>query len=256
MLLKICKRCNLEKDNFSLSFSKDKSKCWERSICKDCQKIARKNYSQKNRKRINAKMSEYRKNNPNKIAKIKNKYYINNKENVLSQVKNYVNNNYDKVSLYNKKYRAKNFDKISNQMAQYFINNKKKILLKQKENYKNNPSLRIRKALSSKIRASLFAIDLRKKSSFLKYLSYSILELKKYLEKQFEPWMNWNNYGIYKIKTWDDNDSSTWTWQIDHIIPHSKFNYSSMEDEDFKNCWSLKNLRPYSSKQNVIDGDR
>jgi hypothetical protein len=66
--------------------------------------------------------------------------------------------------------------------------------------------------------------------------------------------MNWNNYGKYDSNSWDDDDSSTWTWQLDHIIPHSTFKYSSMEDEDFKKCWSLDNLRPLSSKQNLIDG--
>jgi hypothetical protein len=29
-----------------------------------------------------------------------------------------------------------------------------------------------------------------------------------------------------------------------------------MEDENFKKCWSLENLRPYSAKQNIIDGAR
>jgi hypothetical protein len=27
-----------------------------------------------------------------------------------------------------------------------------------------------------------------------------------------------------------------------------------MTDENFQKCWALKNLRPYSAKQNVIDG--
>lgn len=66
--------------------------------------------------------------------------------------------------------------------------------------------------------------------------------------------MSWNNYGAYRRSVWDDNDPSTWTWQIDHIIPQSDLPYQSMEDEKFKICWSLTNLRPYSSKQNLLDG--
>lgn len=66
--------------------------------------------------------------------------------------------------------------------------------------------------------------------------------------------MNWNNHGKYDSKTWDDNDSSTWTWQLDHIIPHSDLPYQSMTDENFLKCWALDNLRPLSSKQNLIDG--
>ena len=90
--------------------------------------------------------------------------------------------------------------------------------------------------------------------SYLKKLDYSIQELKKYLESKFEPWMSWDNYGSYRKKLWNDSDSSTWTWQIDHIIPHSEFQYTSMNDSKFKCCWALKNLRPLSSKQNCLDG--
>jgi len=75
-------------------------------------------------------------------------------------------------------------------------------------------------------------------------------------EKQFESWMSWNNHGIYNKKIWDDNSPLTWAWQIDHIVPHSSFKYTSMEDQAFKDCWALSNLRPYSAKQNIIDGNR
>jgi hypothetical protein len=66
--------------------------------------------------------------------------------------------------------------------------------------------------------------------------------------------MTWSNWGNYSRETWDDKDISTWTWQIDHIVPHSNFNYTSMEDENFRKCWALLNLRPLSAKQNNIDG--
>jgi 5-methylcytosine-specific restriction endonuclease McrA len=68
--------------------------------------------------------------------------------------------------------------------------------------------------------------------------------------------MNWNNHGKYNAKTWDDNDPSTWTWQVDHIIPRSDLPYTSMEDDNFKKCWSLDNLRPLSAKQNIIEGSQ
>jgi hypothetical protein len=66
--------------------------------------------------------------------------------------------------------------------------------------------------------------------------------------------MTWENHGAYQSSKWDDNDISTWKWQIDHIIPQHKLPYSSMEDENFKKCWALENLRPYSAKQNLLDG--
>lgn len=90
--------------------------------------------------------------------------------------------------------------------------------------------------------------------SCLKYLDYKIEELKSHIESLFEPWMNWDNWGIYDPKIWNDNDSSTWKWQLDHIIPHSDLPYKSMNDDNFKICWAINNLRPYSAKQNNIDG--
>ena len=66
--------------------------------------------------------------------------------------------------------------------------------------------------------------------------------------------MTWDNWSRYNPETWDDNDPSTWTWQVDHLKPHSTFNYDSMEHPDFKKCWALENLRPLSAKQNVLDG--
>lgn len=50
----------------------------------------------------------------------------------------------------------------------------------------------------------------------------------------FELWINWNNYGVYRSSTWNDQDSSTWAWQIDHIIPQSRLPYDSMEHSNFK----------------------
>lgn len=85
-------------------------------------------------------------------------------------------------------------------------------------------------------------------------LPYTIEELKKSLESKFESWMNWNNYGSYNKDKWKDNDQSTWTWQIDHIIPKSTFLFNSIKDVEFIKCWSLDNLRPLSSKQNLLDG--
>jgi hypothetical protein len=92
--------------------------------------------------------------------------------------------------------------------------------------------------------------------SHLEFLDWNYNEFVSNMESKFEPWMSWNNYGQYNPKTWDDNDISTWTWQIDHIIPHSDFDYSTMDCQEFRDCWALTNLRPYSSKQNLLDRNR
>lgn len=51
--------------------------------------------------------------------------------------------------------------------------------------------------------------------------------------------MNWENHGKGKGK-----------WHIDHIKPISSFNITSYKCNDFKQCWSLNNLRPLWSHEN------
>jgi hypothetical protein len=142
---------------------------------------------------------------------------------------------------------------------EYYTKNKDKIIQRQNVNEsikrKCDIKFKLKKNLSRSINFNLHRnFSSKNRKSCLSYLSYSMKELKKHLEYHFESWMNWNNYGVYKASSWNDNDESTWTWQIDHIIPHSTFKYTSMEDEEFKRCWSLDNLRPLSSKQNFLDG--
>lgn len=105
----------------------------------------------------------------------------------------------------------------------------------------------------NKIRSCMYAAIKHNTRSYIwKYLSYTLGELKQHLESQFEPWMTWNNYGRYNSKIWNDDDSSTWTWNVDHIIPHANFIFTSVDDINFTECWSLDNLRPYSSKKNIL----
>jgi hypothetical protein len=85
-------------------------------------------------------------------------------------------------------------------------------------------------------------------------MTYTIEELKTHLESLFEPWMNWTNQGVYKLLEWDDNNPETWTWQIDHIIPQSSFDFT--DEDQIKKSWALENLRPLSAKENLLKGNR
>ena len=70
---------------------------------------------------------------------------------------------------------------------------------------------------------------------------FTLKELEEHLEQQFKPGMNWKNYG---------------QWHIDHIKPISSFNITSIYCEDFKECWSLKNLQPLWAEENFAKGNR
>lgn len=72
--------------------------------------------------------------------------------------------------------------------------------------------------------------------SWEKLVGYTLLDLKKHLEKKFKPGMSWDNYG---------------KWHIDHKKPIDKFNIISVDCEDFKKCWSLENLQPLWADENL-----
>ena len=237
--------CKIEKEiSYFCQRKTDSGIIYFRSECKECKKEIRQKYYQNNKNKIISHINEYRLNYSEIIKQRKSKYYRKNKK--IIQIEN--SNNY-----------YKNKDNISMQKKKYYQANKTKINL-HKLNYQKNrertdPVFKLRRRISNMVYISLRKNNsIKNNLSILKFLNYSIDELKIHLEQQFESWMNWNNWGIYDSQLWNDDDQSTWTWQIDHIIPHSTFKYTSMNDLEFKKCWNLDNLRPLSSKQNWLDG--
>jgi hypothetical protein len=146
----------------------------------------------------------------------------------------------------------------------YYEENKEKIQ-QQKNDGRNarrlvDPAYRLRVDVSTLVRRSLLQRGASKNGlSIEKYLPQSIEEIVAHIEglwshpdnlKDGQVWMNWDNYGSYNAGTHDTNP----TWNIDHIIPQSDLPYTSMEDDNFKICWNIKNLRPLDAKQNWLDG--
>jgi hypothetical protein len=72
-------------------------------------------------------------------------------------------------------------------------------------------------------------------------VDYTLDDLMRHLEKQFQQGMSWDNYG----KT---------GWHIDHLIPVSAFNFKTYDDIDFKRAWALSNLQPMWAKENMSKG--
>lgn len=69
-----------------------------------------------------------------------------------------------------------------------------------------------------------------------KLLGYSIAELKTHIERQFRKGMSWEKFVSGEI-------------HIDHIIPKKSFDMS--DDNQWKQCWSLPNLRPLWARENL-----
>ena len=63
-----------------------------------------------------------------------------------------------------------------------------------------------------------------------KILGYSKQELLEHLSKEFQPDMNFENYGT--------------VWGVTFHIPRRCYFFKSYWDNNFKKCWCLKNLKP------------
>ena len=147
------------------------------------------------------------------------------------------------AKIYHLTYRQNNKDKLNKTVLTWYHNNKT-LINKRRRAYCNerekhlkkiNPCFKLRKNCSRLINHALKGS--KNGQSILKYLPYSIKELKIYLEKLFDNKMSWENYGNY--------------WHIDHIYPQSLLPYTSMEDDNFKKCWALDNLRPLEAVENM-----
>lgn len=107
---------------------------------------------------------------------------------------------------------------------------------------RRNPEYRIKKNISKMIWDALKNNNSSKGGkSVWSYLPYTKEDLRKHLESQFSDWMTWDNYG---------------QWHIDHIKPRSSFNYKTMTEQAFIDCWSLSNLRPLCKIENLKKGNK
>lgn len=161
----------------------------------------------------------------------------------------YQKKNPEKAKVNNEKIMARNPD----YKKQWKANNVNKLRLYRNQ-YESRLDVKLKKRVSRAIHHALRKCGASKTADTLSFLPYSIDDLKKHLDSQFESWMNWDNWGRYDPKTWDDNDASTWTWQLDHKIPMANHTYSCQDDPGFLEAWKLENLRPLKAKDNIILG--
>jgi hypothetical protein len=107
---------------------------------------------------------------------------------------------------------------------------------------RRDPQFKLRLRFGTAIRDSLKARgDSKRKRGWESLVGYTVSDLKIHLERQFQPWMTWANYG---------------KWHIDHIVPQVSFKYTTTESPEFRACWSLTNLRPFKSTLNISKGGR
>lgn len=120
-------------------------------------------------------------------------------------------------------------------------NNRDKVNLQMKKAYKrryrNDIQYRLSIILRQRIRSAIKKKI--KNGSAVKQLGCSVMELKEYLEKQFQLGMSWDN--------WSYNG-----WHIDHKIPLSSFDLSNKED--YLKAVHYTNLQPLWKIDNFKKG--
>jgi hypothetical protein len=144
------------------------------------------------------------------------------------KTKEWVEANKDNRQKYYKQYCEDKKEEINKVKREYKSNRKKVDIL-----YKTTTSIR-----------NLISWSLKKKNFSKKSKTYEILgctfeEFKNHIEKQFLPWMNWNNYGLY-------NGEFNFGWDLDHTIPIK----SAKTEEEVIKLNHYTNFQPLCSKTN------
>jgi len=221
---KFCSKCKIEKEYCFFPFRKGKPDSW----CKACYITNVRHYSNLNKEKIALRKKEYALKNKEHIAKKLKEYALKNKEHIAKQQKEYVFKNKETKIQYDKLYYSLNKSKKLNQNKVWRKNKKQ---TDSNFRFKCNISKQFWMVLSNGK-----GKNGKKTTEILNCLGYTLNDLKLHLKNKFLEGMSWDNYG---------------KWHLDHIKPVCSFNFSSIQDEDFKLCWALENLQPLWAVDNL-----
>lgn len=110
---KVCNKCGIEKplSEYRLTYYKNRGKSYYSGACKECQKVDRKIYNEKNRKEILEKGRKraiiYRKTHSEEIKERSKKYRIKNKEKITKRQNEWCKRKSRTDSVYNLKVRIR-----------------------------------------------------------------------------------------------------------------------------------------------------
>lgn len=219
MKLKTCTKCGRELDE-SCFYKNKKNKDGLAYDCKDC----RKKYMNTDYAERGKELSKiYAENNAEKLREYNKVYYRNNAEKIKANAGKYYRENREHYKELNEKYRKEKSD--------YYKNYEKNHRERRKELWQE-------KKIDLNLHKSVIDSLKNNKPNYWCYtvLDYNYEQLRQHLELQFTPEMSWDNYGL--------------VWEIDHIIPKNQFQFESYNDLQFKQCWSLSNIRPILKSDN------
>jgi len=157
------------------------------------------------------------------------RYYSKNKEAIKKYYKSWADENRNELRAYHTEWRK---DNIEYKQSRVSYEAKKRA---------KDPKYRLATRTRTAVWTCLKERNVAKYRSTFEILGYTLEELMAHLEKQFTEGMSWENYG---------------EWHVDHIIPMAKFNFTSVDDPEFKLCWALENLQPLWGPDNLSKGTR
>ncbi|MEO5682736.1 MAG: hypothetical protein ABIQ88_08840 [Chitinophagaceae bacterium] len=100
--------------------------------------------------------------------------------------------------------------------------------------------LRFREKKKWQIALRRYILERNKSVQYAGYFGLDIESLRKWIEMQFGPGINWEDFGK--------------TWQFEHIIPVASFDTSL--EEELKMCWNFLNIRVELLQQHKEVGNR
>ncbi len=165
-------------------------------------------------------------------------YYQEHREQVLSYQKQYQEKNREKVTA-----RTSKWFKKKMQNPEYAARQSKVCVDSMKKRMKADPVFRVLRNLRCRLKDIVRSCASNKSASMMEIVGCTMNELRTHLAAQFEPWMNWTNYGFGEGK-----------WVVDHIKPCVDFDLSKPEQQ--RECFSYKNLRPRCWRENMEHGCR
>ena len=140
------------------------------------------------------------------------------------------------------KYAEEHVEDARKRNAKRYLEKREEIIAKMvkynSERYHNDPAYKSRNNISRRINKILKAKSQRKPATTMELVGCSKNQLMCHLEKQFDEYMNWNNYG---------------RWHIDHRIPCNAFDTSNIAEATA--MFHYTNLQPLWAKDNIMKRD-
>jgi hypothetical protein len=161
----------------------------------------------------------------------KHNIYLRNKDNQIKRQKKKRENNLETYKDYSKNYYNNNKEKCNEACKSY-----------KKKRRKEDPIYKFRENIRGVIGRGFRNRGFDKNSRTYEILGCDFETFKKHIESLWQPWMNWNNYGIDKRRKIEPNQ----TWDIDHIIPVS----NGKTEKEIIELNHYTNLQPLCSHYN------